>query len=175
MRSGKGLLRPTTHTTSSETPHNKASYAPLQDSNVLYKTQLPPFPGKVRSDRALGSDEPVIVCRQTIGMERVTHWLYIPDVNIIFYSPPTSTSWRRTKTYQNLQNNPLVICFSFIYMDQQLVYVRDCKKDFLHLVFKEFFPIMGDRTFTRGHISNQASKPVASLHHTSMRAPCSAL
>jgi hypothetical protein len=31
--------------------------------------------------------------------------------------PLTSTTWRATKTDQNLQNNPLVFCFSSIYMD----------------------------------------------------------
>jgi hypothetical protein len=51
----------------------------------------------------------------------------------------TSTTRRPTNIDQNLQNNPLVICFSSIYMDQQLVYVRGCKIDPLHSVCKEFF------------------------------------
>jgi hypothetical protein len=55
--------------------------------------------------------------------------------------PLTSTTRRPINTDQNLQNNPLVICFSYIYMDQQLVYVRGCKRDSLHPVCKEFFPL----------------------------------
>jgi hypothetical protein len=54
--------------------------------------------------------------------------------------PLISTTWRPTKIDQSLQNNPLVICFSSIYMDQQLVYVRGCKRDSLPPVCKEFFP-----------------------------------
>jgi hypothetical protein len=37
------------------------------------------------------------------------------------------------------KKNSLVICFSSIYMDQQLVYVRGCKRYSLHPVCKEFF------------------------------------
>jgi hypothetical protein len=58
-----------------------------------------------------------------------------------FLQPLTSITRRPKNTYQNLQKNPLVICFSSIYMDQQLVYVRGCKRDPLHPVCKEVFPV----------------------------------
>jgi hypothetical protein len=67
----------------------------------------------------------------------------IEGIFSIFYgfSRPPSTTQRLTNTDQNLQNNPLIICFSYIYMDQHLNYVRGCKIDSLHPVYvKNFFP-----------------------------------
>jgi hypothetical protein len=63
----------------------------------------------------------------------------IPDINVIFYSPshpPFGGPQTQIKIYKK---NTLIIYFSFIYMDQQLLYVRDCKRDSLHSVYKEFF------------------------------------
>jgi hypothetical protein len=66
------------------------------------------------------------------GKKNSVHTEYKHDL----LRPLTSTPQRQIKI---LQNNSLVICFSYIYMEQQLVYRRGCKKNSLPPVYKEFF------------------------------------
>jgi hypothetical protein len=67
--------------------------------------------------------------------------MYIPDANVIFYGPSYSSLEGPQTQIKIYKKTSLIICFSSIYMDQQLIYVRGCKRDFLHPVCKELFSL----------------------------------